>query len=211
MAIEKSLDNILNTISKVKIIRLFISRREDFVATGREIARLIGVTPPAVHAALKELYNQDILKRNIIGRQHLYELNANNRIVKNILTPAFKGELSIKKDIIIFLKKAINKDKLKNKILSLILYGSLQTGKTNQKSDVDIAIITKGQRDKQQLEKVFTEDITDKFHEYFGAHLDIYIKTKDEFIRRLKKNLPPISTLMRSYSVIYGKDPLDLK
>ena len=65
MAIEKSLDNILNTNSKVRVIRLFISKREDFVATGREIARLIGITAPAVHTALKDLYSQDVLKRNI--------------------------------------------------------------------------------------------------------------------------------------------------
>jgi len=211
MAIEKSLDSILNTNSKVKIIRLFASRRDDFVATGREIARLVGVTPPATHAALKELYSQDILRRDIIGKQHLYRFNVKSRVVKNILTPAFKGELSIKKDIVEFLKKSILREKLKNKIVSLIQYGSLQTGKTDKKSDVDIVIITNTQSDKQQTEKMFTEDISNKFHEYFGAHLDVYIKTKDEFIKRLKKNLSPISTLMRSYSVLYGKDPIDFK
>ena len=53
MALDKGLDNILNTGSKVKIIRLFVSRRKDFMASGRQIARLVNITAPAAHAALK--------------------------------------------------------------------------------------------------------------------------------------------------------------
>jgi len=211
MAIERALDTILNTTSKLKIIRLFISKREDFMASGREIARLVNLTPPTAHAALKELYNQDILKQDIIGRQHIYKLNKGNRIVRNILEPVFKSEHSIKKDIFDFLKKKIKGGKIKKRIVSLLLYGSLQTSNTDEKSDVDIAVIVKTKTDKQKIEEIFMKDIADQFYEYFGVHLDTYVKTKDEFLVRLKKNLPPVSTLMQSYSVVYGKDPMDLK
>ena len=96
---EKRLDDIINTKSKVKIIRLFTSRREDFMASGTDIAKLVGFTPPAAHASLKELYIQGILRRDIIGKQHIYRLNIANRMVKDILKPAFQRELSIKEDI----------------------------------------------------------------------------------------------------------------
>lgn len=211
MSIEKSLDSILNTNSKVKIIRLFTSRREDFMASGRGIARLSGITPPAAHGALKNLYNQDILKRDIIGREHIYRLNANNRIVNDILKPAFKKEYSIKEDIFKFLKEKIKEKKIEGRIVSLILYGSLQAGHTDEKSDIDIAVVTRNELAKKQIEGIFIEDISHQFYEYFGAHLDSYIKTKNEFIKRLRKNQPPVSTMMRSYSVICGKDPLDFK
>ena len=211
MAIERSLDNILNTNSKVKIIRLFASRREDFLASGRGIARLAGITPPTAHAALKDLYNQDILKRDIIGREHIYRLNANNRIVHDILKPAFKKEYSVKEDVFKFLKEKIKEKRIEDKIVSLILYGSLQSGSTDEKSDVDIVVVTGNEVDKKQIEGIFIEDISRQFYEYFGASLDSYIKTKDEFIKRLKENQPPVSTMMRSYSVICGKDPLGLK
>ncbi|MFC1576537.1 hypothetical protein ACFL3J_02575, partial [Candidatus Omnitrophota bacterium] len=134
MALDKALDSILNTRSKVKIIRLFASKREDFMASGREIAKLISVTPPAAHAALKELYGWDVLKRDIIGRQHIYRLNADNRIVKNILMPAFTKELSVKKDIISFLREEIKATKAEGQVLSIILYGSLQAGVADLKS-----------------------------------------------------------------------------
>ncbi|MFH1782629.1 MAG: nucleotidyltransferase domain-containing protein [Candidatus Omnitrophota bacterium] len=211
MVIERSLDNILNSNSKIKVIRLFASRREDFMASGREIARLIGITPPAAHTALKDLYNQDILKRDIIGRGHIYRLNINSRIVQNILIPVFKKEHSVKEDIFNFLKEKVKQKGIKDRIISIILYGSLQSGKTNEKSDVDIAIVTKDQIAKKEIEKIFIEDISHKFYDYFGINLDSYIKTKDEFLMRLKKKMPPISRLMKTYSVIYGKDPLEFK
>ena len=46
MAIEKVIDNILNTNSKIRIIRFFLSKREDFIATGCEIARLTELSAP---------------------------------------------------------------------------------------------------------------------------------------------------------------------
>lgn len=212
MALDKALDSILNTGSKVKILRLFISRREDFMATGRQIARLIKITAPAVHAALKKLRDQDILKQNIIGRQHIYSLNINSRIVKNILIPAFKKEHSFKRDVSDFIRKKIVEKKIKDKIVSVLLYGSLQTNATDEKSDVDIAIITKNKTAKDSIEEKFTiEEIAGQFYDYFGVHLDIYLKTKNDFIERFKKNKPPVSTLMKSYSAIYGKDPIDLR
>lgn len=208
---EKTLDNILNTSSKVKIIRLFTSRRADYFATGREISKQIGLSAPATHTALKDLYNHSILNRDIIGKQHLYRLNTNNRTVKDILIPAFKKELSTKKDISEFLKNEIINKNLKDKIISLIIYGSIEKGTAKETSDVDIAIIVKTKKDKQYIENIFLEDVSSRFNEYFGTQLDTYTKTRDEFTKKLQKNKPPVSTLIKAYRVIYGKDPLDIK
>jgi len=211
MDIEKKLDDILDTRSKIKIIRLFISKREDFMASGREIAKLVGLTPPAAHSTLKELYNQDILKREIIGKQHIYRINFSNRIVKDILQPAFQKERSIKEDIKDFLSKKIAERRINKDIVSLMLYGSLARGETHGRSDCDIAIIAKDAASKKRLEDLFMERISGEFSEYFGIHIDIYLKTYDEFVNRLKKGLSPVSTLMKSYIMVYGKDPLDYK
>ena len=210
MAIEKSLDNILNSKSKIAVIRLFISKTVDFKATGREIAKLARFSAPATHTALKELYNGGILKLDIIGKQHIYRLDGSNRTVKQILKPMFKREVSIKDEIKDYLIKQIKTTGIINKILSIILYGSLHKGAANEKSDVDVAVVTKDKKDKDIIEDIFLNDISVKFNEYFKAHLDAYIKTKEEFRKRLKENLPPLSTLMQSYSVIFGKDPLEI-
>jgi len=209
MAIDRILDSILDANSKIRIVRLFVNRRRDFMSSGREIARLTGLSPPAAHAALKELYNQDVLKRDILGKQHIYRLNINNRIVKNILIPAFKTEKSVKQDIIKFIKRKILQKKLKNDIVSVVLYGSIQRGNV-KKGDVDIAIVVKDSKAKARVEREFTEKIADEFREYFGVYLDVYIKTKKEFRKRVISNKPPVSTMLESYFVIYGKDPRNL-
>ncbi|MCD6423457.1 MAG: hypothetical protein J7L42_05010 [Elusimicrobia bacterium] len=42
------------------------------------------------------------------------------------------------------------------------------------------------------------------------VYLDVYIKTKKEFRRRVISIKPPVSTMLESYFVIYGKDPRNL-
>ena len=210
MLLEKSLDSILNTKTKLKIIRLFIFRTPDFRAAGREIARMAKVSPPSAHAALKELYSKGVLKLEIIGGQHIYSINEKSRMVADILRPVFAKELSFKDDIKSFLTKEIETTGLKNKLVSVVLYGSVQRGEAIEKSDVDIAAIVKDDKDKGTVEDTFSEEIGKKFSEYFGAHLDVYVKSKDEFTKRMKRRLPPVSTLLKSYSVLFGKDPLEL-
>ncbi|MCK4905371.1 nucleotidyltransferase domain-containing protein [bacterium] len=210
MAIEKSLDNILNSRSKVAIIRLFVSKTDDFRASGREIAKLVHLSAPAAHTALKGLYNQGVLKLDIIGKQHIYNLDSKNRTVKEMLRPMFEKEISVKEEIKDYLIKQIKQIDVQNKIISCILYGSLEKGETTDSSDVDVAVIIGNEKDKTEVEEKFLNNIAVNFKEYFKLNLDAYIKTKDEFRLRLKKNLPPVSTLMKSYSVIWGSEPLDI-
>lgn len=210
MVVRNSLDDILDSKSKIAIIRLFVSKTDDFKATGREIAKLTHFSAPAAHSALKGLFAQGVLKLDYIGKQHIYSLDANNRIVQKILRPMFKGETSLKDELGDFLLTQIKASGIKKKIASLLLYGSMQKGNAREKSDVDIAIIIKNKKDKKEIEDKFLNQISVKFYDYFKAHLDTYIKTKDEFRQRLKNNLPPVSTLMKSYSVLYGKEPLEV-
>ena len=210
MAIEKSLDNIISSRSKIAIIRLFVSKTDNFKASGREIAKLVHLSAPAAHTALKELYNQGVLKLDIIGKQHIYNLDGKNRTVKEMLRPMFEKEISIKEEMKDYLIKQIKQVDIQNKIISCILYGSVEKGETYDSSDVDVAVITGNEKDKTEVEEIFLNNIAVNFKEYFKLNLDAYIKTKDEFRLRLKKNLPPVSTLMKSYSVIWGSEPLDI-
>jgi predicted nucleotidyltransferase len=187
-----------------------VSKANNFKASGREVARLICVSAPAAHAVLKELYNQKILKLDIIGKQHIYALDGNSRIVEQILRPMFKRESSLKDEIKTWLIKQIRKAGITNSIVSVLLYGSFQRGEAGHTSDVDIAVIIKNKKNKERIENKFLDKISAEFNDYFKAHLDVYVKSRNEFRLKLRKHLPPVSSMIKSYFVIWGKEPLEI-
>lgn len=203
------ISEIIDTPSKLAILRVFVSR-EGLKATGREISKLAGFSVSATHESLKDLHARNILNREIIGCQHIYSLNEEDRIVQKVLRPMFEVENGYKKEIRDLLLEEIQKAGLKKSIISMILYGSIQKGTARKGSDVDVAVVVSKASDVDRVFEVFNSKIEDRFKTFFGVHLDFYVKSATEFQKLLQKNQPPISTLMKSYSVLYGKEPLEV-
>ncbi len=203
---DETLNEILNTEIKLKVLRLLAQRQDGYQATGREVARQIKTTAPSAHAALKALYDQHIVLMEAIGRSHVYQLNGKNRVVQDILLPAFSVEKNFKADMAQFLGRMIKKAGLEKKIVSVLFYGSRQEGHPSKGSDADIAVIVGRQPDEERVLQVFLDQISPEFFTYFGISLDPYVKSKKAFRDLLKKNLPPVSTLTTSYDVIFGED-----
>ena len=203
------IDEILDSPSKLAILRVLASRK-GFKATGREIAKLSGYSVPSTHETLKDLHAREVLLLDIIGKQHIYSLNEENRLVQKVIHPMFKTESGFKEEIRDFLLDEVKKTQLKSKIVSLILYGSAQQGTARSGSDVDVAVVARTASDVKKVQDTFFSQIAAHFKEYFGAQLDLYVKSAAEFRQRLKKNQPPVSSLIKSYFVLYGKEPLEV-
>lgn len=209
MTIPFQFEKIIDSPSKLAILRVFAAH-DGLKATGRQIAKLVGYSAPSTHESLKDLHNRNILKLEIIGKQHIYALNEDDRIVKKIIRPMFATESNLKNEFRDFLLDEFKKTKIKAQIASLILYGSIQTETAKKGSDVDVAVVVSRAADLRSVENAFSLEIISRFKAYFGVQIDPYIKSADEFKRRLKRNKPPVSTLMKSYSVLYGKEPLEV-
>lgn len=209
MGLETILDELLDGPSKVRVLRLFALRTDDFLASGREVARLTALSPPAAHSALRSLLDARVLGREIVGRQHLYRLNSGGRLVRDLLRPLFAREAAIREDTGAFLEKQLAATGLRRSVVSAVLYGSLAAGRTRESSDCDIALVAGNVRDKVRLEKAFQGSIAAAFFAEFGFHVDPYIKTEAEFRRKLRRNEPPLTTLMKSYRTLFGKDPIE--
>jgi len=201
--------DIIDSPLKVAILRVLVSR-QGFKATGRQIAKLSGYSVPSTHESLKNLHSRNILHLEIMGKQHIYSLNEEDRIVQKIIRPMFRAESGYKSELRDFLLKELKKAGFKKDIVSLILYGSTQKGAAKPGSDVDIAVIVSKSTVVQRVTDVLITKIAVYFRAYFGVQLDAYVKTAAEFRKRIKKNQPPVSTLMKSYSVLYGKEPLEV-
>jgi len=93
MPCTRDITTLFNTRAKMALIGLFASRPPAFRVTGRAAARLVKLSPPGAHAALKALYSARILTREIFGKQHVYSLNADEIFVKEAVVPFFQKAL----------------------------------------------------------------------------------------------------------------------
>lgn len=205
MQIVNQLDSLIDSPAKVAVLRVFAAHK-GLRVTGRDMAKRAGFSAPSTHDALKVLFNYNILDLEIIGKQHIYSLNENHRLVQKCIRPLFEGEQELKQDIEEFLRDSLKKEKILGKIVSIVLYGSLYKGGADISSDMDVAFIVSQKKDVMSLEAVIGEKVMDSFYRYFGMHLDAYIKSVKEFVQLRDKKKPPVSTMVQGYTVLYGKD-----
>jgi predicted nucleotidyltransferase len=205
----RPLEKILDSKTKVAILRVLsagVGRRMG----GSEIARSAGFSIPSTHDSLKALHAAGVVTMELLGNQHVYALNRKDRIVQKVILPMFKAEGSWKKDAKDRIVQGIKDSGILTSVVSVILYGSVQQGSAKPGSDLDLAVIVKATGDLGKVKDAFLGPIAADFAAYFGMSLDAYIKTAEEFSRMLKRNSPPISTLMKAYYVLYGKEPMEI-
>ena len=205
----RPLEEILDSQAKVAIMRV-LSSGADRRMGGSEIARVAGFSIPSTHDALKALHAASIVTMEMIGNQHVYALNRKDRIVQKVILPMFKAEGNWKKDLKERIVQGMKDAGILKAVTSVILYGSIQQGSAKPESDLDLAIIVKMTPDLEKVKDAFLGPIAADLSAYLGLRLDAYIKTAEEFSKLLKRNSPPVSTLIKAYSVLYGKEPLEV-
>lgn len=86
----EALDDALGTTSKVRLLRALL--RMPHAVTGREAARLAGVSQTAARRALDDLVALGVLERTVGAGEHRYVLNRDNTLVRQALPPLFAAE-----------------------------------------------------------------------------------------------------------------------
>lgn len=199
MKIYEPLNNVLNQETKVGIIRFLFNTQAEW--SGRQIAKEIGVSPATCHKALQELYSEKILLLKSIGVSHLYKLNQKNYIVKNILSRLFQKEKLIPH----LLNKTIIteiRNKLRKKVVSIVLFGSIAKKKEKPTSDIDIMVVIKQFGDKRTAEKIL-DSINDKIMENFNSRVEPYILTINELTKKSKLSI--IKEINKTGKLLWGK------
>jgi predicted nucleotidyltransferase len=209
MITVRSLEKILDSQTKIAILRVLASgivRRMG----GSEIARAAGFSVPSTHDSLKALHAAGIVMMERIGNQHVYILNHKDRIVQKVIVPMFKTEGDWKKDAGERIIQGMKDGGILQSVVSVILYGSMQRGDAKPGSDMDLAVVVRKGVDLEKVKDVFLGMVAADLGGYFAIKVDVYIKSSDEFRVLLKGNKPPVSTLMKAYSTLYGKEPLEI-
>ncbi|MEW6070421.1 MAG: nucleotidyltransferase domain-containing protein [Candidatus Thermoplasmatota archaeon] len=199
MRLHNWVESILNTESKIRVLRLLIKYPErEF--TEREIADEIKMSPNTVNLALKHLRNTNILVYRKIGKAQGYKSNTKSVLYAPVKA-LFKNESDVEKRLTETIKKYLSKS------LSCIIFGSFAKGIESFTSDLDLLVIA----DKKDVIEPSVEKLRAEISEKFGTALSpIVLTAKDlrtqrdkEYIKRIVKE--GILICGKRLEEIYGK------
>jgi predicted nucleotidyltransferase len=165
--------------------------------SGREIARISKLSNRTAQSVLANLESLGVVNRTIGGRDHLFTLNRNNKIVSKLIKYIFEFEDGFGKEIISSIKK-----KLSPIVSSLILFGSVARKEEEYSSDFDLCIVYI--LNKTKIENAVSE-LRDKLYDDYKVTLAPFYITETDFKKRAKKNLSPVNNIIKEGILIAGK------
>ena len=136
-----------------QLLQIFLQKPDKNFYT-KEISRTTGIGSGTVNTFLRNLHKDGLLKKEIIGNVHLYRLNDDLTLVK---------QLKITNTLLEFKKNKII-DKLTEKdetITSIILYGSHANVENDSKSDIELIIISKN----KEIDRTIISQLEEKLNE----------------------------------------------
>ena len=201
MRINKPLDKILNNEVKIRALRILGQNSGEM--SGRQIAKMAGVTPKTAHEILQDLLREGVLIMRVVGKTHLFRLNEERAIVHEVLKPLFLLEKTLSERLFDMIRGAIKKSALKDDILSVALFGSVHAKTERAASDIDLFVIVKTAELKKKAEMLFS-DIDELLSSQWGNLISPYINSIAEFKANAKKKTGPVPHILKSYQLIYG-------
>jgi predicted nucleotidyltransferase len=171
-----------------KILRIFLNNPDHSFYT-KEISRDTGIGSGTVNVFLKNIHKDTILKKEIVGNVHLYSLNNESEIVKQMKT--LSTIIDIKK--IKLTEEFLKKD---DTIISIILYGSHANGEYDSKSDIDLLLLV-------NKKTQFTKTIQ-KLESKLKKIISIQILTISDWQKIKEKDKIFYESVIRNHIILYG-------
>lgn len=197
MVINNVLDRLFSTWSNIAVMRTL----ENYAVgiSGREAARITGLTPKNCLITLTALEQLGVVIRIRGGREHLFTLNRDHFLVREVILPV----LILEKKFTEFISDEIRRALKKNSI-SVFLFGSVARNEETIESDMDICIVYKNATSKSQIEEVVSA-LGIKLNKKFGVSLAPFYISKSEFIKRAKSKKSPIADVIKDGKHLCGK------
>ncbi len=171
-----------------KLLKIFLNNPDKSFYT-KEISRNTGLGSGTVNNFLKNIYKDNILKKEIVGNVHLYQLNNESEIAKQMKILNIIIELEKAK----FVEKFTKDD---DTIISIILYGSYANGEYDSKSDIDLLILA-GKK------KQFTNSIQ-KLESKTKKTISIQMLTITDWQKIKEKDKIFYESILQNHIILYG-------
>ncbi|MBS3163714.1 nucleotidyltransferase domain-containing protein [Candidatus Woesearchaeota archaeon] len=193
------LDTIIDSKNKIAIVRE-LSNHENWEYTISELAKETRIHRVRVSGTIKYLADMGVIKIKTKGKIKLISINKENYLVKNIIINLFEKEKNLAFEIADDIVRNMNKER----IISVILFGSAIKKDFRFNSDIDLMILYDKKINNKRIERIIEE--------YNKKGLLISYDSLDikEFKKFLKEKEPSIVTLIKDNKVVYGKKILEL-
>lgn len=190
------LEKIIGKKSKIKILRLLLNNKEqEYCLDG--ITKYTGVSCGTIYPSLKELLEARVITQRKVGRSLLYTINKNH-----ILFPQIKELIQLEKKSLRIVAEQFVASLDKKGIVAIILFGSVARAEFNEKSDIDILIVYRHKKIKEEVEL-----LVDKFLEIYDVHVVPLYLTKPEVLERIERFDNFLITLINEGQLLYGEAP----
>ena len=171
---SSQLQEILGTASRFRVAKLLVELPEKEF-TGRELARILGLSHSTVQGALRVLTDQGLATERVLGRAHVFRVNR-DYFLYNTLAILFRSERDQQQRIadIIRSSLAVNSS-------SVILFGSRARGTARRRSDIDLLVVSK---DVNATEAALSL-LDARLRRNYGLRLDAKVLTLDQLKSKL--------------------------
>jgi len=204
--IPADLPTVLHEDAQSRVLRFLWRSRAEW--SGREIARKVGLSAPACHETLKKLDARGFVHLRRVSNVHLYKINPENYLVRNVFARLFEAEAAMPKQVAALVRKSLL-DSPKSDILAIVLFGSMARGTQQLGSDLDVLVVVSVKENRKELEPR-VERLRDLLFKRFNVPLSPYIQTLSELRRKYDQKLPLIREIAKDGRTIYGKDIKEL-
>jgi len=180
------LSNIITKVNR-RILKILLAEK----ASLSEIARKSKTTKANIFNSLKKLEQEDLVRKEIRGRTHLYRFNHLHSQAKELsrfFLEERKKEYNQKMEGLPALLNSLLKQIFKEKYQGCIFFGSSLEGKYQ---DIDVFVMIKGDFPRKALRKEIKE-IHEKISLVFGIkkELELGIQAEDMLYKNIIKGLP---------------------
>jgi len=195
MQFELSLDKIIGSKAKLKILKYFFGRPASM--SENELAKLIKVSVMTINRLMKELRELNLVSMERVGNANVWSVNKESYAYGAL--SKIMGEISTVPAPLEHLKQTLSDNIPKEIVKKVVLYGSVAQGKSKANSDIDLYILVKSQKEAEELSAPI-DKLSSLCLSLYGNRLAPYVLTESQL--QEKKKLPLLKEIEKGIQII---------
>lgn len=194
---RRPLDVVFAAPSHLALLRVLAESPQG--ASGRELARLAGLSHQAANNALARLAELGLVRRVGRGRTFLYVLNTEHMLFTRLIRPLLRGERNIFRSLMQAVAQAVDPH-----CQSATLFGSVARGSERPGSDFDLLIVVREGRARPRLMRSLSELAT-RISRTWGIRINPITFTEAQVRRHMREGHPLFTAALRDGIPLAGR------